>query len=340
MAINPLSGISISLANQISRELYDYAHSYHTFVSLLAGLDNMYGVTQRMTKSEDLSGSAIRLEFRASLPVIQGSNSVTGSLASLALTPQTNFSIVAGEMGWSHYQMREDIRVSYLDHIMSNPKSVVPYIKEVAEASRNAVIQKLSEDMFPSTAVSTTNGIYSESRVMALAYALQNPGASYEYCGLDLNDSGYSGLRATVATTFGVASLSNIRKNFLIPLRHKMAKIDVGLVDTSVYDYMVTQAESRVVIEQQEKLVYGGEYVRYGGLIWAPESRMDALSSREMYVLDSSTWEFRQKGAFKDFKVIENPDTATLVTMLGQFPGALVCKSPRRNGRATGVTLS
>lgn len=340
MAINPLTGLSISLANQISRELYDYAYSYHTFVSLLAGLDNMYGAKQRITRSNDLSGSAIRLEFRASLPVIQGSNSVSGSLASLALTPQTNFSVVAGEMPWSHYQMREDIRVAYLDHIVKDPKSVVPYIKEVSQAARNAVIQKLSEDMFPSTAVSTTNGKYAEDQVMAVAYPLQNPGSSYEYCSLDLNDGGYAGIRATVATSFGVASLSNIRKNLLIPLRHKMAKPDIGLVDTAVYDYMVTQAEDKIRIEQQSKLEYGGEWVKYGGIIWAVESRLDLLASRELYVMDSSTWEFRQKGAFQDFKVIENPDTATLVTMLGQFPGALICKLPRYNGRGVGVTLS
>lgn len=338
---DPLLNIKISLRNQISRELYDYADTYHGWTALLLALDNMYGTSTRFTKSEDVAGSEMQVEFRASLPTVQGVNAVTGALASLELPTQQNYSIIGGKMPWSHYQFREDVRQAYIDHMSKDPKSAVPYVKQVAQGVRDAIISKLEDDMIPTTAVSASVGNAAENKVLAVPYALQNPGSAYEYLDLDLNSAPYSGLRATVKTSFGTLTLQNLRNYLLLPLHFKMAKIDVGLCDSSVFDYIIDAAEDKIVLSQADKLDYGGQMIRYGGIIWIPISNMDSLSaSREIYVLDSSSWEFRQKGLSSNFGLTDHPDTATLVTMKGMFIASLICKIPRKNGRGTGVTLS
>jgi hypothetical protein len=347
MAVDPLTGLAIALRNQVGRELYDTADTYHSFASVLLAMDNMYGTTSRFMKSTDVSGEKAQVNFRTGLPQVQGVNAITGSLASLELPVQQNFSVVGGKAPWSHYQLREDIRRAYVDHISKDKAKTLNWIKDVSKAARDAVVKKLNEDWFPLAAVSASSTAYNaaENACMAVPYALQTAtSGTYELLEINLAAAQYQQLQATVKTSFGTPELSTVRKNILMPLKQKGANVDLVICDSSVYDYILTEAEVPIRYGQSDKLDYGGEYVRYAGRYWLPESRLDdffdATGGREIYFLDSSTWEFCQQGMQDDFTLMPNPNTSKLLTMLGGFVCRLTCHLPRYNGRATGVTLS
>jgi len=360
-----LERLNIALRNQISRELYDYTKNYNGFLSMLAAIDNLYGVTSRHIRSNDVSGSEIQVEFRQSLPNVQGAMAVTGSLPSLELPAQSGFAAVAGTMGWSHYHAREDIRKAFVQHMDKDPKSVVPYVKSVSKALRDAVMEKLSSDIFPSNNLypsrgtgGATNGNAQEDKIMSLAYPLQSgyvdnsltPDSTvYPYLVDNLNATGYTGIKSVNAGTYGTPfntsgniTTSALRRNILFPLRNRGAQVDLAIVDSAIYDYTIVQAEAKVVIEQMDKMVYGGTWSKYLNMFWMIEEKLDTLAAtsnakREAYFLDTSTWEFRQNGAFTETSVKDHPTAAWLLTMLMSFSCALICKHPRYNGRAFNV---
>lgn len=345
MAVDPLTGLSIAVRNQVGRELYDFADKYHSFVSVLLALDNMYGTNTRFMKTTDITGEKAQVNFRASLPVVQGTNAITGSLASLELPVQQNYSVVGGKMPWSHYQLREDIRKAYVQHIAGDKAKNISWIQDVSKAARDAIIKKTSDDLFPLAAPSVSAYNAAENALMALHYPLQAAtSGTYEYLEINMAAAQYQQMQATVKTSFGVCSLSNVRKNLLLPLKQKGANIDIVVCDSSVYDYILTAAETRIQYGQADKLDYGGEYVRYAGRYWLPEERLDSyfdtVADREIYALDSSTWEFCQQGLTDDFMIIQNPNSSKLLTMLGGFVCRNTCHLPRYNGRGVGVTLS
>ena len=366
-----LTKLQLALRNQINRELYDYAHEGHHFLSMLRGLENAYRVKGRFTKSNDITGEKLQLDYRKSLPNVSGAYAESGSVASLELQAQENYASIGGTMDWSYYQMREDIRTSRIKHYTAmNAKAQVPLVKQIAQAARDGIFDQLTNDMFPlndlyptraaagaATTDGETGGANAENKVMAVAYPLQtgridndtteSTPTSYNYLGIDLNDE--TGLRAVnfgeYDSAFGNATASLLRRKLLFPLRNKGYKPDVAVTDSDIVDYVTTNiTDPKVVIENAETLVYGGEYVRVLGLNWMAEPRMDAKNDgsenkREIYCLESNSWEFRQIGLDEDFEIGNNPKTALLKTLLGFVICALACKHPRANARAYNVSI-
>lgn len=360
-----LTGLEQAFRKQIGKELYDYQKNYNGFVSLLASMDNMWKVSSRFTRSNDIASNGIQVTYRAGLPTVTGVNAVTGSLASLVMPEQTGFNIVTGTMPWSHYHIREDIRKSLVQHLEKDPKVVVPYIKSVSKAVRDAVMQKLSEDMFPedncwpSKSAGFASGNAAENKVLSVPYPIQSgyvtntpiPDATvYPYLVDDLNAAGFTGMKAINAgyddtgKQFGTMTLSNLRRQIILPLRNRGGDPDLAVVDSAIYDYICTQTEDKIRLQQNRTLEYGGEIVRYGPVDWLIEERLDLLTDagefREAYFLQTEDWEFTQKDALGDFDIIQNPHAPALLTLLGYFTCGLVCKNTRRQGRAYDVRLS
>lgn len=363
------TGIDVALPNQIGRNLYDIVYKKFGFVAMLKGLDMVYGAPTRIMKSNDTSGSKVSFDFRTGTPTVSGVNAVTGALGTLLQSESETYSTISAELPWSHYQLREDIRTAVINKVVDNPKTMVPWVKKVAESISDAILFKLSQDLFPDDALTPTRaaggatGVAAENRIMALAYPLQvgrdgnDPAAilpaTYDYAGIDLNDTSpdYTRLRATnegtYATPFattGTPSLSNLRRKLIMPMRNKGAMPDLGICDNEVYDYFLTTAESKVVLDQTANLEYGGETIKWGGLRWMVEDRLstmaeDASNERELYILQSDTWEFRQKDAFTDFGIQDHPSTKTLKTILGYFECALICHNPRFNARGVNIVV-
>lgn len=365
-----LTGAGVALRNQISRTLYDNANKRHSFLGLLKGFDNMYGMKTRFTLESDLSGEKAQVEFRKSLPTVAGVNALTEStLSNLALAAQINFAAVAGTMQYSHYHGREDIRKALKNKLANDPKSMVPHLKVVGDAIGEAYLKKFQEDMFPEDNYAPTRasggaaGDAAEDKILGLGYPLQGgyatnttvPGSgTYTYLDIDLNSTALHAVPAeakavqagTNSAGFGVPTLSNLRKKIYMPLKYRGANIDLGVCNTNQYDYMLSQAEGAVVINQADRLEYGGEVVKIGPIWWMCEDRLDALDDAgspnysEFYVLDTSTVEFRLNDKEMSVDFVDNYEAPSLLTALSYVEAMLIVKHPRMNGHGYNITYA
>lgn len=358
-----ITGVDVALRNQVNRELWDYADDYHSFISVLCALDNMWNVQSRFQKDEDTSGEAFQITYRKGLPTVQGVLARTDTITNLPRTEQSNFSIVAGKMLPSFYDCREDVRRAYLTVFEKNPQAVLPYLKSVAQAARDAFYKKLSDDMFPVASIgeptdpgSGTSFAEAEDKVMAVHYPLQSGYAdnastgsgTYSYLGIDMNAAGYTDLKSvqygTTSSSFGNPSWDNIRKNLILPIKLRGGRPDLLIVDSGTYSYMLNDAETAIRIKQSTNLQFGGELIQVGDMFVMPEGRMDLYPAnsvpRQLYCLQTDTWRFKYRHLNDQLKFIDHPDTATLVTLLAYIEVCLVCEHPRYNGRGYNVSLA
>lgn len=365
-----LTKLALALRNQVNRELFDFAFDHHSMLALLAGMENAYRVKGRFTRTSDVKGEKLQLDYRKSAPNVTGAKAETGSVGSLELPAQENYESIGGTMSWSYYQLREDIRTIYIDQYTSaTAKAQVPVVKQIASGARDAIFDKFTKDMFPlddlfpsrdGGGAATTDGnklgAHAEDKIMAIAYPLQtgrrdndtteSTPAAYSYLGIDLNVE--TALRAINSgeydSAFGNPTASALRRKLILPLRNRGHKADLGVTDSDTYDYLATNiADPKVVIESAETLEYGGEYIRALGVNWMVEPRMDdklddSENKKEIYLLTSDSWEFRQVGVMGDLTIRENPNTALLHTMLGRVIAAWACKHPRANARGYNIT--
>lgn len=356
-----ITGVDVALRNQVNRELWDYADDYHSFISVLCALDNMWNVQSRFVKDQDTSGESFQITYRKGLPTVQGVLARTDTITNLPRTEQSNFSIVAGKMQPSFYDCREDVRRAYLSVFEKNPQAVLPYLKAVASAARDAFYKKLSDDMFPTDIGeptdpgSGTSYAEAEDKVMALHYPLQSGFAdneltgsgTYPYLGIDLNAAGYTDLKAknagTTTSSFGNPSWANIREKLILPLKLRGAQPDLIICDSSVYSYMLNDAETAIRLKQSTNLKFGGEIIQVGDMFVLPEGRLDTLAAtylRQMYVVQTDTWRFKYRHLNDQLKFIDHPDSAVLVTLLAYIEVCLMCEHPRYNGRGYNVSVA
>lgn len=341
-----------ALVRQTGRELYDNAYQGSGISGILMARDTMDNTRgKRIKMDKDASGKAKQVDFRVALPVTQGAQAINGSLASLELETQSNFQTVSGEMGWSYYQSREDVRTALIEQMTKAVSKNVQWVKDTAEALRDSIELAIMGDVIPPTSVTTAGqGAEAENKIMALAYPLQNAtSGTYSYLGLNLADAQLQPTQAIVSGTtgsaFGVMSLSSLRTKILHPLMPRRAKIDIALVDSDIFDYMLTQAEGKVVLAQEDQLNYGGSAIRYGGIWWCYEPKLDDVydttTYREALFLQSDTWEYTYAEiGDSSLTMNDNPRTNLLKTLLFACAVQLLCYHPRKNARAYNVSKS
>jgi hypothetical protein len=365
-----LNNLGVAVRQQITDDLPDITAQNRTFLAILARMQGVasngkYGgrALGKFTASSELSGLAgesIQLDFQVGIPVTRGVRPVTGSLESLEQPPQSGFNTVAGTITPSYYQLREDIRQAQIDRLMKDPKVYGPkLVKTISKSAINSQMNKLNEDLFPANGVTPTfaagtNGIYTEDKISALGYPLQSGyvnnaatgSGAYPYLVADLNATGYTDIKALqsgdTTTGFGTPSPTNIRTKILLPMSRRVeANLDMALCDSAIFDYICTQAEAKFVLEQQDAIIYGATQIaKYMGLTWVYEPRLDDLYAttgyREIYFLDSSTWEFRYAGGLSegDLTIEKNKSTLWLNTMLGKLACCVICHVPRYNAHA------
>ena len=355
MAVDPLVKVQLALRNQVSRNLHTVCDSQHAFTAFLLALDTMYDTKGlRVVRDKDMQGPEIQFDYETGLPVVAGVQHQAAALSAFVIAAAENHAIRGARMGYSAYQGAETIRKSTLNRMKRSPQSAVPYIKKVAKAMSRAVVKDLDEDLFPSTNMvdNATTYHWGEDHVMAIAYPLQDPASgTYEYANLNLNASGYTGIKAVVAgngtTGFGLPTPSNLRKKLIFPLRHtREAKPDIGLCDSDVLDYMITNAEQSVLIDMSDKLNFGATVIKCVGLMWMPVDRLNVLANtasqkRELYVLESEHHRWMSWGVGDDVKVIDDlPREPGNVSLQTYYECAYVNELPRNDARAYDVVLS
>lgn len=351
-----LEKLEAALRKQTGRELYDNALNLDCLWGILANMDskdktleNMSG--RRFSMSKDVAGKSRQVDFRTGLPVAQGASPVTGSLASLELSTQENIQTQSGEMGWSYYQAREDVRTALIEQMTKDVSKNIQWVKMTAEALRDAIRIKVMSDIIPAADVTTAGqGAEAENKIMAIGYPLQNAtSGTYSYLGLNMADAEMQRSQAvrsgTTGSAFGVMSLSNLRKKILLPLKPRGGKPDIVLCDADVFDYVLSQAEGKLVLAQEDTLEYGGENVRYGGRYWCYEPLLDDVydttTYRQTLFLQSDTWEFTWKEFGNDSLSLSPHDkTNFLQKVLWACACQLICYNPRKNAVAYNVTLS
>lgn len=356
MAVDPLVNFQTALRKQLSRRLNDTVDQRRGFLGLLMAMDDFYGSPRtRFNRENDVSGPEVQFDFRTGIPAWAGVNHQSGALSVFTISDAEAFNIRGAKMGYSAYQVAENIRRSRINRHKNTPESVRGYVKSVAKGMRDGLMKKLDEDMFPLDNVENapSSYIHAENRVMALSYPLQpDPGTgTYEYASIDLRASGYTGIQAVTAgdisgtNPFGTPTPSNIRTKLFMPLVDREASPDFALCDNGVMDYMIANAETHVVIDMREKLKFGGIIVNYLGLNWMPHTRLTQLAAtsgkkREIIMGDSSTWWWLHKDMESDFDVLKVPGAPGKLVMQGYVECALVNESPRFNGRGIDVRLS
>lgn len=354
-AVSPLVRFETAARNQVSRELNDAVMTRHSFPGLLMAMDNFYGVPNtRFIRSDDVSGLEIQVDFRIGLPTWAGVTAQTGALSVLSVADSEGFTVVGGKIGYSAYQGAENIRRHRINRHQKSPASLVNYVQKVSEGMADGLLIKLDTDLFPASNMVDNATTYNaaEDHVMAFAYPLQKPAAGvYEYLSLNLNSNAggldYTQIKAVVygdtsgAAAFGTPTPSNLRRRLVFPLQQRKAKVDFGICDSDVLDYMLSFAENSVVIDMADKLNFGGLLVRFAGISWMPHERMDLLTNRkEIYVGDSSKHRWHNKGMSDSFDVLKVPGAPGKVIMQGYFEGCYCNDNPRMNGRGVDVRLS
>lgn len=359
MAVDPLVKVQTALRNQVQRKLHSVADTQHAFTALLLALDNYYDTPGtrfiRADGVDAVQGTEIQIDFETALPVWAGVQHQAGALAAFAIAAAENWSMRGGKVGYSAYQGAETIRKSMLNRMARSPKSALPTIKKIASAMARSAMMKMDVDFFPAVNMVDNNTTYmhAENKVMAIAYPLQNPAAGvYEYAQIDLNAAGYTGIKAVVsgdtsgANAFGTPTPSNIRKKLLFPLQHsRQAKPDIGLCDSDVLDYMITNAEANTVIDMADKLKFGATLINCVGINWLPVDRLNVLAAaggqkRELYILESEHHRFHSWGMGDDVDIEKIPFQPGLRVLQGYYEAAYVNDMPRNDARAVDVRLS
>lgn len=359
MAVDPLVGVQAALRQNITREINDVVSYRYGFMGAAMAMDDHYGVAddpekRRFNRDMDVSGFEVQWDMLSGLPVVSGVQHRSGAVGAFAIADQENFTTFAAHMGWSAYQFLETIRVSTINRHSNNKSKLANYVEQVSKACRTAVVKKLEEDFFPLDNVDNAPTSYdmAEDKVQAVSYPLlANVAGTYEYASINMNAAGYTGMRATVygevdgTPNFGTPTPSKIRTQLLNPMTlGKMSQPDVAFCDSSVLDYMIQQAESKVVIEMQEKLKYGALMVNYCGLTWMPLYRLDQLAAtggkvREILVLESKNHVFKTFN-LANVSLIEPDNKPGLRNAQGYMEIGYFNLAPNHDGRGVDVRLS
>lgn len=359
MAVDPLVKVQLALRNQVSRKLHSVADVQHAFTALLLAMDNYYDTPNtrfvRVDGEDAVYGSEVQWDFEVSLPVWAGVQHQTAALSAFAIAAAENHGMRGAHMGYSAYQGAETVRKSTLNRMARSPKSSLPLIKKIASAMARSAVQKLDADLFPAANMVDNATTYNaaEDHVSALAYPLQSPASgTYEYGSLNLNAAGYTGIKAVVSgdttgsNAFGTPTPSNLRKKLIFPLQHaRQAKPDIGLCDSDVLDYMITNAEPNTVIDMRDKLKFGATLINCVGINWLPVDRLNILAAtanqkRELYVLESEHHRFHSWGLGDDVDIEKIPFQPGLRVLQGYYECAYVNELPRNDGRGVDVRLS
>jgi len=369
-----LQDADVALRQQISDDLNDITLPEMAFLATLKNRDAYFKTDgKRFKVGADLSGSDLQIDFRTGLPSVTGVNAMNPVFAALQVPLQRGFNIEAGTMAPSAYQVGETTPKYLINRYAKSVESFSDYLALVSKGVLGAYMLKLSKDIFPPTNLTPTiaagyaTGYASIDKVMALAYPLQSGFANnaatgsgtYSYLGIDMNSSPYTTMKAsqrgTVSSAFGTPSVQNVR-NLIQDVVTKGGAPDLIVTGPRVNSYMLTLPEARVILEQEEKLTYGGRMLNIAGIDFLVEARMDklALSSEtgysdedesvstteyhELYCLDTSTWVFRSS-SMEDIDIIDPlPGYPALINIQGYYECALACENPRYNGRAFNIT--
>ncbi|MCW5943887.1 MAG: hypothetical protein KIS66_16775 [Fimbriimonadaceae bacterium] len=308
-----------------------------------------------------VDGRGVRVDMQVAVPVSEGFDAKTATLAQHKMPAARNFNHVAGEMDWSTYRGSERILKDSVQRLGSAPsvEAITNLAMVVAKSVVSGQLAILDDHLWPTVQVSPSVGYRANDAVMAVRYPLQTGYASmaatgsgsFSYLGHDLNDGYMVNAKAvvsgSVASGFGVPSLSSIRTNILMPLREKRkANVRFAFTDFGIVDYMITQGESKLQINQSDAMIFGSdELARYGGVTYVPSARhqdqVDAGLDRCIDFFDPSTWKFFEAG-MNDITTIQNvPDEPSVAALLQWFWKCLIiCTNPRLNGLAYKVTLS
>lgn len=345
MAIDPLENLAVALRNQQSRELNDATSIGHCVLGAMLAMDKYWKQPKlRVRMDVGFHGDEVQEDFKVGDVATEGVSARTGSLASAEMADQENFTWKGAKFKYSGYQQLETIRKTRLNALAKSPPALKDYVKRVSESRVESLMTKLDTHLFPATAVAAasygTAPNTTEESVMAFAYGLQNPGSSYEYGTLDLNNAAYAGIRAIVNTNAATPTPSNLRTRFLIELKHKKAKVDMGVCGTAAYDFMQQQAENKVVVVQAKEMEFGGEWINYCGIWWLSDLRMDLLSTKELYVGDSSTLRLQIQN-MNDVQHIRNVPRKPSIENIQWFSEVVFYNAnPRKWGRWVGVNAS
>lgn len=369
-----LQNADVALRQQISDDLNDITLQEMAFLATLKNKDAYYKTDgKRFKVGADLSGSELQIDFRTGLPTVTGVNAMNPTFAALQVPLQKGFNIEAGTMAPSAYQMGEVAPKYLINRYSKSVESFADYLAIVSKGVIGAFMLRLTKDIFPPTNLQPTiaagfaNGQQSIDKVLSLAYPLQSGyvlnaatgSGTYPYLGIDMNSSPYTGMksqqRGTTGTAFGTPSVQNVR-NLIQDVITAGGNPDLVVSSPRVNSYMLTLPEARVILEQNEKLSYGGRLLNIAGIDFLVEKRLDklALSSEtgysdedetvstteyhEMYVLDTGTWVFRST-SMEDIDIIDPlPGYPALINIQGYYEAVLACENPRYNGRAFNIT--
>lgn len=333
-----------------SRNL-DGISSEHTLIALLEAQQNGYKGKLAVERGDN-AGGPYQVNLRVGLPVVNGVRDRTGDLADLSIPDQKNHTMVSTTLDGASYHALETVKKHDIEKLKSK-ESAYDHIEEILDSFEEAWNTRLDEHLVPSTTVSAVNGPPDEDRVMAIAYLLQNLSTgSYMFGGINLADAAYANLRALVVgdTTnggrFGTFTLSAFRRRLYLPLRNnRKSQADIALCDTKIYDYILTQGEAKVQLDQQADMDYGFETVKFGAVRFAAIERLDTLGDsgndnttnyREVYLLNGRFWRWERMNTQP--VVIRNvPNRPAIVNVQEWSRRNLICRLPRKNARAVGV---
>lgn len=362
MSIENLTGIYAAFRNHLARKIIDINQYKTGFIGLLAAMEANDQMLKggdmepvRFNREMDTSGRGWEWDAMTGRAAVTGVDNTSGTLSDFVIANQTNFANLLLQMDVSSYHGLETVKKSNIIR-HSKGKGLANYIDTVAGSFIASMTTKWEADLFPADNVENSSGSYdmAPNKLQAVAYPLMadNAGATnYEYATVDMNAAAYSGLKAvvsgTLSTSFGTPTPSNIRTKLLMPLNFREGSTpDIGLCDSAVYDFMLQQAEAKVVLDFKEKLGYGSEIVRYLGLFWVPLYRLDVLAStsgkkREIMILSSQNHVWKCQEGPESYGIIDNvPNAPGLVNIQGYTECAYINTTPRFDARGLNVAIS
>lgn len=344
-------GADVAIERAISFGLQDCAFTKPCLMSILHGMDQYYGTKNLRYQSTSVEGGEIPVHMWMSDPQWRPSEARNPDYAQRVIPLEKTYSNTKAKWLASSHETATPVDVWEIRRFkLESVEELRNYAKHVANRHLHGLVNIHQSELWPDNDFTGQEYSYdyvAGGRLMAFEHGLQSGGANndttlsgtYNYGGLDLNLTANAGARSiqkgTTSTSWNL-TMSNIRKDALIPLRLRGANPDVMFVGSNNFDYLVETGDSEV--QYNGKWTNGKDTVNFGstfvvledGLFVFLETGLDQYDTYERVLIgDSSTLLFGFAEKQRVSIIDKVPQMPSVELIQGYVESAFVNLNPR-----------
>jgi hypothetical protein len=282
-------------------------------------------------RQEKITGDQAQIRLLGSLKAVAKVANYTGELAARSVTTN-NTSMGAIKFPMTHYADAEDIPSSEIKQFQGDEAKTLAWVqKDLAQRVNESINDTLANDLSNSTPA-----IPADNTLGTLSAAIDDGNTTATY-GLDRSDAANSWFRSYVDSTAGPATLERVRM-CKAKIREARGVADLLTAPTAIWVKLAGAVEAYTQVNYDSRWSqFGGEWVKYAGMVLVQDHRM---SSTSLYVMTSAAWTVVQNDIypFQVGEMMRNPGVNAGWLLPYEFYLGIFCRHCGQQAKLTNLT--